>query len=162
MVLIRVLAAIALSVWLVVPTGIVRAGNRESGPPAVEIGRAPVSESLNAPARFPRPLSRAGRPTDVKSTALELPASAFAPATVERQNAGTITSSIADQGDFHSFHNSSYQTLGLEGGFYQPADWQPSGAGSVTFEYQGGIFSSSTAAAAALQDAVSHLTAEGK
>lgn len=90
------------------------------------------------------------------ANALLLAASAYSPAVLNQQYNYTETASDADQNWFRGNHSTTYESFGFQSGAYQRADWNPSGT-TVTFRYQGGIYSSASGAQNAYNDGISYV-----
>lgn len=110
---------------------------------------------------FP-PDIRSHSPTHQSAGAMNIPDTSFSPAVVDPKFDGTVDVSTADKsGAFGQyFHRSGYETFGFQGGYYQKATWQPSGATiAATFRYQGSVYSNATGAQRAGSDGVGYTQA---
>ena len=103
------------------------------------------------------PLGEVRAPTRQDPGLLALAASAFSPATLVPQEVGIEANTVADAGPFRPDHSTTYTSLGRVTGFFQRADWTPSGQmDTATFRYQASVFPSAALAQAAWQDGVTH------
>jgi hypothetical protein len=100
------------------------------------------------------------RNAGLTGSALRLPSSDFAPATIDPQVDRVEDNSLADLDFFGikgtlGIHTRSYADLGRITGYYEFATWNASG-GTVNFRYHGSIMADAHSAQTAQQDNVSH------
>lgn len=98
-------------------------------------------------------------PIGQSATALQLPATAYTPATINTQYSGVVDTTLVDQDWFRTNHSAPYETWGWQTGYYQRADWLPAGysaTDTITFRYLGSFFPNASSAAAAYQDGVTY------
>lgn len=99
---------------------------------------------------------QAAAPVHQSSASMRVPNSAFSPATVDTKYDYTETSAFADTNYFGSMHSATYESLGgTDVGYYQRAEWTPSGsADAVYIRYQGLQFMAASGALKVAQDGI--------
>jgi hypothetical protein len=103
------------------------------------------------------PLRDSHAPDGQTAAELALDPTAFAPAIVNSAQSGVEDNATADTHPFRIDHAVAYSASNRVTGYYQRADWMPTGSNDTAiFRYQGSIYTNTAAAAAAFQDGVSH------